>query len=1299
VGVYQDLAVSIDRAGAEAWGWQHLYAETASIGAPPDDFNLNGQDWGLPPLIPQRLAESGYAPFIAMLRAAMRHAGALRIDHVMGLRRLFWVPPGGKPADGTYVNYPFDDLLGILALESQRNHCLVIGEDLGTVPDEVRAALAPLGVLSYRLLLFEKNGEGNFRMPEEYPAQALVAASTHDLPTLKSYWQGHDLDLRAQLALYPDEETRAAQVVNRAQDRARLLVALERAGLLPEGMTVHPVSAPEMTQELTLAIHTFIARTPAKVLMVQMEDVLGQLEQVNLPGTTDQHPNWRRKLPLNLEEWPQDPRVAALAEALQRERGRGAHPEGLTPGKPEAVPVIPRATYRLQMNSGFTFADATRLAPYLAALGVSHAYCSPYLKARAGSTHGYDIIDHNALNPEIGSAEDLERFVAALDGHGLMQLIDVVPNHMGVMGADNGYWLDVLENGQASIYAGYFDIDWNPIKDELQGRVLVPVLGDAYGTVLERGEIRLAFDAGRGEFSFWYYEHRFPVDPRQYAEILAPHAERLAARLGEDNPVTQEFASLATAFAHLPAHATTDPARTAERNRDKEIHKRHLASLAERSADVAWLIDELVRELNGSAGEPLSFDALDTLLDAQPYRLAYWRVASDEINYRRFFDINDLAALRMENPEVFAFTHRLVLQLLADGKVHGLRIDHPDGLYDPLQYFRRLQWRRAELPAGAEDADTAPLLSTYLVVEKILARDEPLPPEWPVHGTTGYDFLNFVCGLLLNAAAGTRLERFYRSFTRETLAFDDLLYQAKRLIMRTALAGEINVLAGALARIAEADRRTCDFTLNGLRNALREIVACFPVYRTYVDEGVTSEHDRRYINQAVDAAKLRGRAGDVSAYDFVREVLLTAIAEGKPAGYREQVLSLAMKVQQYTAPVTAKGLEDTSFYAYHRLVALNDVGGDPRSFGVTPLAFHRANRERQRVWPHTMLATSTHDNKRSEDVRVRIAALSELTDEWRARVLRWARMNRGHKRRIDGLRAPSLNDEYLLYQTLAGAWPVPDPDADGLDAFRIRIRDYMLKAVREAKVHTSWINRNEAYEDAVTVFVDALLAPGSGNAFLAEFVPFARKLAPLGFWNSLTQTLLKLTVPGVPDIYRGSELWDFSLVDPDNRRPVDYDRRAALLGEIAAAAADPALRAGLARALLNDPADGRIKLYFIWAGLQLRRSREVLFALGEYVPLRTTGARTEHVVAFARRHGDDTVVVAAGRLFAALDGAARPPAGAVWEGTAIDAPGPGSWLNVLTGETVETADDGGTPRLAAERVFATMPWALLVPAR
>jgi (1->4)-alpha-D-glucan 1-alpha-D-glucosylmutase len=1301
VGLYQDLAVSVDRAGAEAWAWQTLYALEVSIGAPPDDFNLHGQDWGLPPLIPERLEETAYAPFIAMLRANMRHAGALRVDHVMGLLRLFWVPAGSEPAQGCYVYYPFRDLLGILALESQRNRCLVVGEDLGTVPDEVRAGLGSLGVLSYRLLLFEKESDGSFKPPQAYPTQALVAVSTHDLPTLKSYWLGHDLDLRASLKLYPNEEVRAKQIVERSEDRARLLWALEQEGLLPAGMSLHPISAPEMTPELMLAIHAYLARSPAKIMMVQMEDVLGQLEQVNLPGTTDQYPNWQRKLPLNLEEWGGDPRFTALAESLRRSRGVGVQPkeEASAPGRLEATPIIPRATYRLQLNRAFTFSRAAELVPYLAQLGVSHVYCSPYLKARPGSLHGYDIIDHTALNPEIGSEEDFERFVAALKAHGMGQILDMVPNHMGVLGADNAYWLDVLENGPASVHAGVFDIDWEPVKDEIQGKVLVPVLGDQYGIILERGELKLAFDPQRGEFSVWYYEHRFPVDPREYPRILLHAIERLDARLGPEHPDALEFKSLATAFQHLPARRETDPAKLAERQRDKEIHKRHLGELVRRSPDLTRYIDEVVKELNGTPGDPLSFDALHALLEAQAYRLAYWRVASDEINYRRFFDINDLAALRMENPEVFEFTHRRVLELLNAGKVEALRIDHPDGLYDPAEYFRRLQYRRAQVPPpSAQPPGQAPFRSTYVVVEKILQGDERLPEDWPVHGTTGYDFMNLVGGLLLDPAAGPRLERFYRAFVRKSDSYEEILYQAKRLIMRTALAGELNVLANQLNRISEADRHTCDFTLNNLRYALREIVACFPVYRTYIAHGAAREDDRRAIHQAVEAAKRRARAGDVSVFDFVREIMLTTIAEGKSEAYRQQVLAFAMKLQQYTAPVTAKGMEDTSFYLYNRLISLNEVGGDPRRFGVTPLAFHRANRERQKSWPHTLLATSTHDNKRSEDVRARLHVLSEIPDEWRAKVQRWHRINRPYKPKLGTSRAPSLNDEYFLYQTLLGAWPLEPLDQASLAVFRKRIVGAMLKAIREAKAHTSWINPDPAYEEATLGFVEALLSPDPGNRFLEEFLPFQRKVARLGLLNSLTQVLLKFTVPGVPDLYQGNELWDFSLVDPDNRRPVDYEHRARLLAQLRqTASGDPSALAGYVTELYESIEDGRLKLYFTWKLLALRGEREALFRCGEYLPLRVMGPRADHVVAFARAQGKSTVTVAVARWFAKLNAMTVKPVGEVWADTAVETPGPGEWFNVLTGERVTAGDGSATTSVPASDLFRTIPWAVLVP--
>ncbi|MGE5026987.1 MAG: malto-oligosyltrehalose synthase, partial [Betaproteobacteria bacterium] len=1112
VGLYQDLAVSVDRGGAETWANQRLYALGASIGAPPDDFSPHGQDWGLPPLIPGRLAEAGYVPFIATLRKNMRHGGALRIDHVMGLMRLFWLPSGGTPDDGAYVTYPLNDLLGILALESQRSRCLVVGEDLGTVPDALRAALEPMGVLSTRLLYFEKEPDGGFKPPEDYPAQAIVAVSTHDLPTLGGYWQGIDLDIRTALGLFSTEDMRERQIISRSGDRASLLVALGREGLLPPGTSVHPVLVPQMSAELAGAVHRYLARAPAKILVVQLEDALGQPEQANLPGTVGQYPNWRRKLPLNLEQWADDPGLVSLVEAIRQERG-AAVPLEAAAAEGCGLACIPAATYRLQFNRDFTFAQAAELVPYLHALGISHCYASPFLKARPGSAYGYDIIDHGALNPELGTPQDFDRFVEALHGHGMGQILDVVPNHMGVMGGDNAWWLDVLENGQAAVHAGYFDIDWSPIHGQGGGKLLVPVLGDHYGAVLEKGELKLTFDAARGEFSVFYYHHRFPVDPGTYPLILGLRPETLEARIGAEDPYLDAFRTLITAFGHLPDRDSLQPTLIAERNRDKEAHKRHLALLCAQSPDLVWFVGETVERLNGTPGEAGSFDGLHGLLEAQAYQLAYWRVAADEINYRRFFDINELAGLRMDNRDAFEDTHRLVFELLEQGKVDGLRVDHPDGLYDPLQYFRQLRERS----------------DCYLVVEKILMAGERLPEDWPVQGTTGYDFANLINGLLVQPGTEAGMERIYAGFLGEKPDFDELLYRSKRLIIRAAMAGELNVLAHQLGRIAQADRHTRDYTINSLRVALAEIVACFPVYRTYITGAGFSAEDRRALEIAVESAKQRSLAADISVFRFVSEALLATLARGRGEDEQRAVAAFAMKFQQYTAPVMAKGMEDTGFYQYHRLISLNEVGGDPRRFGVSLEQFHRANAERARRWPYAMLATSTHDSKRSEDVRARIDVLTELSGEWRQHLVRWSRINRAKLRSVDGARCPCRNDEYLLYQTLLGAWPLGDLDDSGRAAFRERIERYMLKAVREAKQHSSWINPNAAYEDGVMQFVRALLGPAPSR-FLTEFLPFQQRVARFGMLNSLTQTLLKLASPGVPDIYQGNELWDFSLV-------------------------------------------------------------------------------------------------------------------------------------------------------------------------
>jgi (1->4)-alpha-D-glucan 1-alpha-D-glucosylmutase len=953
---------------------------------------------------------------------------------------------------------------------------------------------------------------------------------------------------------------------------------------------------------------------------------------------------------------------------------------------------IPFATYRLQLNRDFTFSQATAIVPYLSALGISHCYVSPLLKARAGSMHGYDIVDHNSLNPEIGSPEDFDRFVNTLHEHGMGLILDIVPNHMGVMGNDNAWWLDVLENGESSMYANFFDIDWHPIKHELHGKVLIPVLHDHYGVVLESGELKLVFHQERGEFDVSYHNHRFPVDPREYPRILQHCTNASAARLDEQNANLLEFQSLITSFSHLPARYEISSERIAERNRDKEIHKRRLAELCARSPEIAACILGAVELLNGNPADPASFEQLHELIKAQAFRLANWRVASDDINYRRFFDSNDLAAICMENEAVFEATHRLVFSLMADGKVDGLRIDHPDGLYDPRQYFEHLN---RSIEAATKNSGDG---SRYVVIEKILTGTEQLPAEWPVCGTTGYDFANLVNGVFVHSSAAVSLDRIYRNFVDDEIDVDDLAYRCRKLIMRVALASELNVLASQLTRIALSRRRTCDFTLNSLRDALTKVIASFPVYRTYISPCGVSDKDAGYIRSAIATAKGRSQAADTSIFDFVGEVLLTSIAEGQNPAYRNAVTTFAMKFQQITGPVMAKGLEDTAFYRYNRLVSLNDVGSDLHRFGTTTPEFHLANQERLHRWPHTMLATSTHDSKRSEDVRARINVLSEMSALWRLKVREWRRFNRSHKTPVNGRPSPSPNDEYLLYQTLVGAWPSESVSDTGIwKTFCERIENYMLKAIREAKQNTSWINRNTEYETAVSSFVRTLLKPGAQNRFLNDLVPFQQRVARIGLWNGLAQTLLKLTCPGVPDIYQGEELWDLSLVDPDNRRPVDYARRERLLQSFCESGNDSAeLTVGR---WMDTPEDGRIKLYSIWKTLGLRRQHPDLFQAGEYLPLAVEGAKANHVVAFARKSETSSILVVAPRLAAGLlNDVDVPPIGPrIWEDTHVLLPFCScsqKYRNVFTGELLDSQKSDGGERIAVSKVLAEFPVAL-----
>ncbi len=856
-------------------------------------------------------------------------------------------------------------------------------------------------------------------------------------------------------------------------------------------------------------------------------------------------------------------------------------------------PSLPESTYRLQFHAGFTFRDAERIVPYLRDLGITHCYASPYLKARPGSTHGYDIIDHRLLNPEIGTDAEYETWVAALHDHGLRQVLDVVPNHMGILGNENVWWNDVLENGPASPYAGYFDISWYAsTRAELVGRLLLPVLGESYGKVLESGQLRLTFD--KGAFTLSYFEHRFPVAPDSYGAILAHRLEQLEALLGSESPALHEYQSVLSAVKNLPRCSETEQARRAERQREKEVIKRRLAALAEENTPLRQFLEQTLVVFNGTPGEPRSFDLLDALLNQQAYRLAYWRVAADEINYRRFFDVNELAALNMERDDVFTATHELIFRLLREGKVDGLRIDHPDGLFDPADYLHRLQsrylldcvrsvfdtepdfhgleWLELEGPvrervnlalsspiigpasrAGPADANGAPRLGApitaeedalrlplYVVVEKILGVGEALPDDWATHGTSGYDFLNLVNGLFVEAGNSESFRRLYRECIDDATSFTEIVYQKKFLILQVSMASELHMLAYLLDRLAQRDRWSRDFTLHTLRHALREVVACFPVYRSYLSTGIIRDADRKYVQSAVHRAVVRNPAISPLVFQFVRDQLLLTSPESAFEEERAEQRRFAGKFEQVTAPVMAKGTEDTAFYVYNCLLSLNEVGGNPGRFGTAPEVLHRFNRDRCAKWSRAFSATATHDTKRGEDVRARLNVLSEIPGEWQQALARWSRLNTPHRVHLEDAPVPDANEEYLLYQTLLGTWPLDPCSREEFAEFIRRIQAYMTKALREAKVHSSWINPNTTYDEGVQQFIARILDEEKNAAFFEEFRPFQRHVSHFGLLNSLAQTLLKLAAPGVADVYQGTEVWDFSLVDPDNRRPVDY---------------------------------------------------------------------------------------------------------------------------------------------------------------
>jgi (1->4)-alpha-D-glucan 1-alpha-D-glucosylmutase len=964
--------------------------------------------------------------------------------------------------------------------------------------------------------------------------------------------------------------------------------------------------------------------------------------------------------------------------------------------------VRPIATYRLQLHRGFTLHDAAAIVPYLHDLGISHVYCSPYLRAKAGSTHGYDLCDYGQINPELGGEAAYRQFVAKLHEQGMGHILDMVPNHMAAS-TQNPWWYDVLENGPNSPYADFFDIDWRPVKDELADKLLLPILGKQYGEVLE--EHQLTIELQSGAFFLRYFDNELPLGPKTVIPILEHHIGELEAALGDDHGDVIELRSIITALTHLPPQTARDLPSVRERQREKEVIKRRLRELVAASEPVQRHIEQNVAEYNNPQGNSQSLDALDRLLGQQAYRLCHWRAAFDEINYRRFFDINELAAISMELPEVFRRTHVLVRSLLADGSLSGLRIDHIDGLFDPERYLLRLQWAyvadlgqgafqrlltesiaaaaSADLPADAPPAEpisehaewsriaaevlrlfceqvglpppgpedlravfgpevlaltvplqtepaAPPVLSLggqkplFVLTEKILGPDEPLPETWPVAGTTGYDFLTTLNGLFVQPQGWEDMVRAYQRFADAADNYDQVVQDSKRLILRVAMSSELLMLAHRFNRLSEQHRRWRDLTLNMLRLAVREVLVSFPVYRVYPRKDGVSDRDHRFVDLAVAKAKRLNPAFEPTAYDFVRNVLLLQHPPGlTPEAIAEREV-LAGKFQQVTSPVMAKGVEDTSFYVWVPLASVNDVGGDPRRPTTTPRQLHEQNQLRCARFRQSMLASTTHDTKRSEDVRARLNVLSEIPSDWRNAVQRFSRFNRRFRHDVEGSPAPTANDEYLYYQSVLGIWPLTPPKGEERAVLIERLQGYMEKATHEAKQRTSWINPSPPYDQAVRDFVAQTLRDSPQNRFLADVQAFHDRIVDAGQYNALAQLVLKLLSPGVPDIYQGQELWDFSLVDPDNRRPVNYDLRRGGLAQVGqtfpSASDSPADKNVCPMFSLRDP---HLKLFVTRTLLNLRRRLAHLWTLGDYVPLDVTGPLAEHLIAFGWR-GDES---------------------------------------------------------------------------
>lgn len=924
---------------------------------------------------------------------------------------------------------------------------------------------------------------------------------------------------------------------------------------------------------------------------------------------------------------------------------------------------IPKATYRIQFNPTFGFRKAAEIISYLADLGISDIYASPIFRARKGSEHGYDIVNPAELNPELGSMKDFCELTDKVRSLRLGWLQDMVPNHMA-FDTQNPFIADILENGPSSPFKDYFDIDWDHDDEAMRGKLLAPFLGSCYGQALEAAELRL--DYTESGFAVNYYDHHFPLKIESYLTILVQAVPSLVHDLGEEHSDYMQLLGVLYILKTLPSEVDDG-----ERHDKVKFIKQALWSLYNKNPTIRRAIDAAVRYVNGHQDAPQSFNALEAVLADQWFRLSFWKVATEEINYRRFFSINDLISVKVEDEKVFLSTHDLLLRLLREGQITGLRIDHIDGLYDPSAYLRRLR-QEAQTP--------------YMVVEKILDWQEALP-DWPVQGTTGYDFMHVVNGICCQPDNAKAMSRLYRSLAGARQSFSELAYEKKKLIIKRHMSGDVNNLACLLKKIASRHRYARDITLASMKQALIETLALLPVYRTYMNPEEVRQVDCRTIEETIALAKEKNPEL-LNELDYLGRVLTLQMEDFLPTEDRPQWLYFTMRFQQFSGPIMAKGLEDSVLYSYNRLLSLNEVGGSPEKFGISLEEFHAFNRTRSTFWPHSLNASTTHDTKRSEDVRSRLNVLSEIPQEWGRQVRNWCSINRSLKSRIKRHKAPDKNDEYFLYQTLVGAFPCEkesDPD------FLPRIRDYMVKAVREAKVHTAWIKPDEAYEEAVLSFIDNILREDEANTFLQEFLPFKRKVAHFGMLNSLTETLIKMTAPGVPDFYQGTEYWNFSLVDPDNRRPVNYERRKSSLQEIRTRSVSDLT--GLITDLLATMEDGRIKQFLIYQALRFRHRNPLLFQEGDYLPLEVIGPGRGHLIAYARRLKNSCAITVAPRHLAGwLQEGALPVGHDVWQETYLSLPmsGPVDWQDMLSGAHV-----AGETEMAIGTILKRLPVSIL----